>query len=45
MLIDEWEHTVGALGELRRLGFRVGLDDFGIGYTSLGYLRRLPSIP
>jgi len=28
-----------ALDNLRRIGVRVALDDFGIGYSSLGYLR------
>ncbi|WP_110657943.1 putative bifunctional diguanylate cyclase/phosphodiesterase [Salinicola halimionae] len=27
---------------LRRQGFRVAMDDFGAGYSSLGYLKRLP---
>ena len=27
------------LGRLRRQGFRLGLDDFGIGYSTLGFLR------
>jgi diguanylate cyclase (GGDEF)-like protein/PAS domain S-box-containing protein len=27
---------------LRRMGFRVAMDDFGAGYSSLGYLKRLP---
>lgn len=30
------------LEDLRRLGCRAGLDDFGSGVASLGYLRRLP---
>jgi diguanylate cyclase (GGDEF)-like protein/PAS domain S-box-containing protein len=31
-----------ALQALRRLGVRIALDDFGSGYSSLAYLRRLP---
>ncbi len=30
------------LGDVRRLGVRVAIDEFGIGYSSLSYLRRLP---
>jgi diguanylate cyclase (GGDEF)-like protein len=30
------------LGELRRLGLRVALDDFGIGHSSLSMLKHLP---
>ena len=30
------------LTELRRQGVRVAVDDFGAGYSSLAYLRRLP---
>jgi diguanylate cyclase (GGDEF)-like protein len=30
------------LGDLRALGVQLGLDDFGIGYSSLSYLQRLP---
>ncbi len=29
------------LSELRRLGIRIAIDDFGVGYSSLSYLRRL----
>ena len=28
--------------ELRRLGARIAVDDFGVGYASLGYLRQFP---
>jgi len=30
------------LGELRKLGFRIAMDDFGMGYSSLSYITRLP---
>jgi diguanylate cyclase len=33
---------VSTLSELRRRGARVAVDDFGIGYSSLSYLRELP---
>ena len=34
--------SVHVLRTLRRIGVRLSLDDFGIGYSSLSYLRRLP---
>ncbi len=36
------ERVVRALEEIRSLGVRVSLDDFGTGATSLSYLGRLP---
>jgi diguanylate cyclase (GGDEF)-like protein/PAS domain S-box-containing protein len=36
------EDVAGVLGELRRLGVRVSLDDFGTGWSSLTNLVRLP---
>ncbi len=38
----DYEHAVAELGELRRLGVQIALDDFGMGYSSLAYLSRLP---
>jgi EAL domain-containing protein (putative c-di-GMP-specific phosphodiesterase class I) len=32
----------GVLERLGAMGLRLSVDDFGTGYTSLGYLRRLP---
>jgi diguanylate cyclase (GGDEF)-like protein len=36
------EDVGGRLAELKRLGVRLAIDDFGIGYSSLSYLARLP---
>ncbi|QRM32626.1 bifunctional diguanylate cyclase/phosphodiesterase [Microvirga sp. VF16] len=41
-LLDETEATMAALHELRRLGVQIAIDDFGIGYSSLSYLRSFP---
>jgi EAL domain-containing protein (putative c-di-GMP-specific phosphodiesterase class I) len=35
--------AVAAIGEIRRLGVLVAVDDFGIGYSSLSTLQRLPA--
>ncbi len=40
VMIDDL--ALQTLGHLRRLGVRVVVDDFGIAYSSLGYLKRLP---
>ena len=42
MLIDDPEESRKRLEEIRGLGVRVALDDFGSGYSSLSYLQRLP---
>ncbi|MEO8359064.1 MAG: EAL domain-containing protein [Vicinamibacteria bacterium] len=39
--IADDETIVAVLSELRRMGVRVAVDDFGTGYASLSYLRRL----
>jgi diguanylate cyclase (GGDEF)-like protein/PAS domain S-box-containing protein len=36
------EHSVRILMELDKLGIHLSLDDFGNGYSSLGYLKRFP---
>jgi len=41
-LLDDSEATVEILHQLRALGVRVSLDDFGVGYSSLSYLRKFP---
>ncbi|CAA9568747.1 MAG: diguanylate cyclase/phosphodiesterase (GGDEF & EAL domains) with PAS/PAC sensor(s) [uncultured Thermomicrobiales bacterium] len=42
LLVEDEEATVAVLRALRDKGVRVVVDDFGAGYSSLGYLRRLP---
>jgi EAL domain-containing protein (putative c-di-GMP-specific phosphodiesterase class I) len=34
--------AIDVLKEFREFGIQISLDDFGSGYTSLGYLKRLP---
>ena len=41
-LIDDPDAATVTLGRLRAMGVRIHLDDFGIGYSSLSYLRRFP---
>lgn len=41
-VLAEVEQAREKLRELRALGVRVALDDFGMGYSSLGHLRHLP---
>jgi diguanylate cyclase (GGDEF)-like protein len=36
------EHAIRALHDARRAGFTVAMDDFGVGYSSLSQLPRLP---
>lgn len=36
------EQTVAVLGRLRVAGVRLAVDDFGVGYSSIGYLQRFP---
>jgi EAL domain-containing protein (putative c-di-GMP-specific phosphodiesterase class I) len=42
-LMADPERGRTVLGELRRLGIRTSIDDYGTGYSSLAYLRHLPA--
>lgn len=43
VLIDDLEAGNKTLASLKRLGVHIALDDFGIGYSSLHYLKHLPN--
>jgi len=42
VLIDNPDEMVKRIEDLHGLGVRVALDDFGSGYSNLGYLQRFP---
>jgi len=41
-VLIEASGAAGSLQSLRQLGVHLAVDDFGVGYSSLGYLRRFP---
>jgi diguanylate cyclase (GGDEF)-like protein/PAS domain S-box-containing protein len=41
-LVDSTGPVLVQLGELRELGVRLSIDDFGTGFSSLSHLKRLP---
>jgi diguanylate cyclase (GGDEF)-like protein/PAS domain S-box-containing protein len=41
-LMDEVELVTSRLAELKKLGVRIGVDDFGTGFSSLSYLQQFP---
>jgi diguanylate cyclase (GGDEF)-like protein/PAS domain S-box-containing protein len=40
--LDDSEVTINIMQDLKRLGVKLSLDDFGTGWSSLAYLRRFP---
>jgi diguanylate cyclase (GGDEF)-like protein/PAS domain S-box-containing protein len=42
VLMQTSHSAVASLGELRGLGMRIGLDDFGTGFSALSYLQSFP---
>jgi len=42
VFVDNIEHTTRVLKDLRALGVRIHLDDFGTGFSSLSMFHRLP---
>jgi EAL domain-containing protein (putative c-di-GMP-specific phosphodiesterase class I) len=41
-LMENFEMTEQAFGQLQELGVQIQIDDFGIGYSSLSYLSNFP---
>ena len=41
-VMHDVEQTIETMHALKRLGVSLSIDDFGVGYSSLGYLARLP---
>lgn len=42
VVLDDVDDTIRIMTELKALGIRFSIDDFGAGYSSLAYLKRLP---
>lgn len=41
-LIENLQYTIKTLKELKQLGVKLSLDDFGTGFSSLNYLKQFP---
>lgn len=41
-ILADIEQSARRMTELRKLGVRIAIDDFGVGYSPLAYLHRLP---
>lgn len=42
VLMQDVEETISTLERVTRLGVRIAVDDFGMGYSSLSYLKKFP---
>src|SRR5581483_1475613 len=42
MVIQNTERAGRVLADIKRLGVRLAIDDFGVGYSSLSHLKRFP---
>lgn len=40
--LENLDHTIHVLNELKKMNIKIALDDFGTGYSSLNYLKKLP---
>jgi len=42
MLLEEIEKAITTMEQIKALGFKLSLDDFGTGFSSLSYLKQFP---
>jgi diguanylate cyclase (GGDEF)-like protein/PAS domain S-box-containing protein len=42
MLMEDFEGNIAKLTAVRAMGLQIAMDDFGVGYSSLSYLAKLP---
>ena len=42
MVMNDPEHAIRTMRELKSMGISLAMDDFGTGYSSLAYLKRFP---
>lgn len=42
IFLKDFEETTKILNQLKMIGFKISLDDFGTGFSSLSYLKNLP---
>lgn len=42
VIMTDVEHTIKILQDLKKLGIRLSIDDFGTGFSSLSYLKSMP---
>jgi diguanylate cyclase (GGDEF)-like protein/PAS domain S-box-containing protein len=43
VIMEDPQRAMNVATQLRTLGVNIAIDDFGIGYSSLGYLKKLPA--
>ena len=42
LLLEDVEHVIKSMHRLKQIGIKFCIDDFGMGYSSLTYIKRLP---
>lgn len=42
VVMADVDDAIAKMAQLERMGIRLSIDDFGVGYSSLSYLKRLP---